>query len=377
MGIHSATAPKYATAERVENNMHASCAIETATGNGMRIPGSGCLVDGSPLGLPEFCIVTCHHCISTEGMALRSTAIFEKTQSHPGQTIRVRLDPHAGFDAAAARPLDYCFCAVLADDIAKLVKCAPVPLPIDVQPREHAPITIWQHPQGGAKVMSLWLLDSIQAADGALHYQNDTEPGSSGAPIFDHVGRLIGIHTHGPYGGGDANGGCLLSHAMAHARSCRHVEERTADEERANEAQRRREASAALWAAAGDGAAERVDGLLEAGADLEFENLGWTPLLKATMSGNVEVVRRLLAVGARVDAVSRSGDTALLLAAYWGEEAVARMLAAAGADVAARDVNGELAVEKARRQGHASIAAFLEELGAEGRVEDAGAATCT
>ena len=60
---HSST--RHFVAESVvANNMNATCAIETATGNGFRSPASGTLVDGTPLGLPQFCILTCHHCIA-------------------------------------------------------------------------------------------------------------------------------------------------------------------------------------------------------------------------------------------------------------------------------------------------------------------------
>ena len=58
--------------------------------------------------------------------------------------------------------------------------------------------------------------------EGGIYYQSDTEVGSSGAPIFDNVGRLVGIHAHG---GAESNGGCLLVNVVAHAKSRRSLKE--------------------------------------------------------------------------------------------------------------------------------------------------------
>ena len=69
---------------------------------------------------------------------------------------------------------------------------------------------------GGAKVCAPpYHVDRV-TDEGGIYYQHDTELGSSGAPIFDNVGRLVGIHAHG---GRDSNGGCLLVNVVAHAKS--------------------------------------------------------------------------------------------------------------------------------------------------------------
>merc|ERR1719330_427644 len=120
--------------------------------------------------------------------------------------IHVRLDPDRGFVAARENPLDYCFVAVHHEDVAKLVNCKPIRLCEHSRPERCVPITIWQHPGGGVKVCNTWTVDRM-GSDGAIEYVNDTEPGSSGAPIFDNVGTLIGIHA---YGRDSCNGGCLL-----------------------------------------------------------------------------------------------------------------------------------------------------------------------
>jgi V8-like Glu-specific endopeptidase len=52
----------------------------------------------------------------------------------------------------------------------------------------------------------MWTPDEV--TDTRLTYENDTEQGSSGAPIFNNVWQLVGIHCAGD---GHANYGCRLS----------------------------------------------------------------------------------------------------------------------------------------------------------------------
>jgi len=133
----------YASAETIQNNMEAACAITVRGGR-----GSGSLVDGRPLGLPRYCVLTNnHHVISTEADAEHATAVFNKLASNPGSWITIKLDPRAGFAAGCSRPLDYCFVAVLTEDVPKL-KCTPISLAhATSKPSANITITIWQHPR--------------------------------------------------------------------------------------------------------------------------------------------------------------------------------------------------------------------------------------
>eukprot|EP01043_Picozoa_sp_COSAG02_P055250 COSAG02_NODE_6378_length_3611_cov_203.740319_5_plen_81_part_00 len=56
-------------------------------------------------------------------------------------------------------------------------------------------------------MVSTWTPAEVTAT--RLKYGNDTEPGSSGAPIFNNVSQLVGIHCSGVQG--HANYGCRLS----------------------------------------------------------------------------------------------------------------------------------------------------------------------
>ena len=65
------------------------------------------------------------------------------------------------------------------------------------------------------------------------------------------------------------------------------------------------------------GSLERVDGAIARGADINGRcKLGWTPLMHAAFSGNLEVVKRVVEAGAVVD------DEAIRAAEDRGNESV-------------------------------------------------------
>jgi Ankyrin repeats (3 copies) len=81
-----------------------------------------------------------------------------------------------------------------------------------------------------------------------------------------------------------------------------------------------------------------VDGLIEAGADLDFQRdgRGDTPLIGAASLGAEEVGIRLLDAGARPELRGASGETALHWAALLGEDRLAERLIP-GADLEVAD----------------------------------------
>ena len=89
----------------------------------------------------------------------------------------------------------------------------------------------------------------------------------------------------------------------------------------------------ALIDAVNRGDAETLEKLLARGmsADATNDLMGRTPLIVATMNGQVPFVRILLARGANVNATDMEGWTALRYARGFGYADIAELLAGAGA----------------------------------------------
>ena len=59
------------------------------------------------------------------------------------------------------------------------------------------PLNIVQHPDGGAKVVALRENSLLTILDDFLHYRADTNPGSSGAPVYNDQWQLVALHHSG------------------------------------------------------------------------------------------------------------------------------------------------------------------------------------
>ncbi|KDN18078.1 DNA/RNA non-specific endonuclease [Amycolatopsis rifamycinica] len=69
-------------------------------------------------------------------------------------------------------------------------------------------VTIVQHPGGGKKQVALRENRVVDVLDDFLHYETDTEPGSSGSPVFNDQWEIVALHHasvpatgHAEYGG--------------------------------------------------------------------------------------------------------------------------------------------------------------------------------
>ena len=91
---------------------------------------------------------------------------------------------------------------------------------------------------------------------------------------------------------------------------------------------------------------------------------GWTPLIYAATGGHDEMVRYLLAEGAKIDAVSPNGTTALMMAVREEKISTAELLIARGANVNIRNENGATALEWADRSGDRALVERLKRAGA-------------
>jgi len=121
----------------------------------------------------------------------------------------------------------------------------------------------------------------------------------------------------------------------------------------------------ALLSVGETGDVEVLREVLRADPDLTRTNrFGGTALIPAADRGHVEVVRRLLETEIDVDHINDLGWTALLEAVLLGDggpdhQEIVRLLLAAGARVDLADRDGVTPLEHARRAGHDEIAALL------------------
>ncbi len=95
-------------------------------------------------------------------------------------------------------------------------------------------VTIIQHPRGGKKQVALRENRIVDVLDEFLHYETDTEPGSSGSPVFNDQWEVVALHHasvpaegHAEYGG-FLNEGIRVSRLLAFLRGQRFSPDRQA-----------------------------------------------------------------------------------------------------------------------------------------------------
>ncbi|GBG32490.1 Ankyrin repeat domain-containing protein 50 [Hondaea fermentalgiana] len=132
------------------------------------------------------------------------------------------------------------------------------------------------------------------------------------------------------------------------------------------------EISKALLEACRSDEAKRAQDLIEAGADLDFQDAeGWTPLICAAVNGMDSTVRFLVDNGAALDLKTRKDQfTALMHACESGDFGIVKILVERGADFEIQNSNGGTALILACRYEFPDIANYLIEQGADVTVCD-------
>ena len=104
----------------------------------------------------------------------------------------------------------------------------------------------------------------------------------------------------------------------------------------------------------------RAQKLIDMGAKADQD--GWSPLHYASIKGRANIVRLLLAKGARPNEISPTGDTALILAVQSDSIETVQLLLNAGADPLASNLKAQDAVDMARLKGKEDLAVSLEKI---------------
>jgi endonuclease G len=150
--------------------------------------GSGSLVS------PRL-LLTNHHVLETSEVAALSAAEFNFQDGLDGQPLQPRLfhlDPSAFFVADEER--DFALVAVRAAE-TELAEFGFNPL-VEAEGKAVVGefVTIVQHPGGEKKQVSLRENRIVDLPEAFMHYEADTEPGSSGSPVFNDQWEVVALH---------------------------------------------------------------------------------------------------------------------------------------------------------------------------------------
>jgi serine/threonine protein kinase len=128
----------------------------------------------------------------------------------------------------------------------------------------------------------------------------------------------------------------------------------------------RGESSRDLLDAVSEGRKTAALRMLDSGLPVDAsDRRGWTPLMFAIASGDLEFARELVARHANVNAQNLDGDTPLLLALWNRRSAEAEMLIASGANVQTANQDGRTALFAAAMHGDSAICTLLLARGAD------------
>ncbi|MGJ6965948.1 DNA/RNA non-specific endonuclease [Streptosporangium sp. G11] len=156
-------------------------------------------------------LLTNHHVLTNATTAGRSGVEFDYQDGIDGRPLPLQgfsLDPDRFF--VADQELDFALVAVKAGigELARfgfnrLVATEGKAIVGDF-------VTIVQHPGGEKKQVALRENRIVDVLELFLHYQTDTEPGSSGSPVFNDQWEIVALHHAGvPAPDHDASGGII------------------------------------------------------------------------------------------------------------------------------------------------------------------------
>ncbi|MDX2134845.1 MAG: trypsin-like peptidase domain-containing protein [Saprospiraceae bacterium] len=206
----------------LEKAIHAAKAVCRVVRND-GVTGTGFVTDDGYL-------FTNHHVLPDAQMAAGARVEFNYELDANGNAknqVAYRLDT-ADFKCSPPRELDFARVRIVDRPEQPLKQWGFLAFETQRLPAAGDPVTIIQHPNGLDKHIALRANEVISVWNQHLFYTTDTEPGSSGSPVFNADWKVVAIHHAGKdaaQGGlqinaaGEhrpANRGVLFSHIFAH-----------------------------------------------------------------------------------------------------------------------------------------------------------------
>jgi S1-C subfamily serine protease len=181
-----------------------------------RVPGLITTLNAMIAAAPSICLLRVENAFgSFFGTGFRIGATRVLTNHHvlfPRKSVATRVHADFGFDVDAndkvtdVTSLEGTTDSIKgepADDWAVIEvpgmadECPIMPLDPAAVPVVGQATYILQHPGGQRKRLGFVRNTITDVDDGLVRYLTDTEPGSSGAPVFDAAGRVIALHHAG------------------------------------------------------------------------------------------------------------------------------------------------------------------------------------
>jgi endonuclease/exonuclease/phosphatase family metal-dependent hydrolase/V8-like Glu-specific endopeptidase/lysophospholipase L1-like esterase len=164
-------------------------------------------------------IMTNNHVIADRDEARDAIAEFHFEEG--GSSLMVNLEPDRFF--VTSKELDF---TIVGCSEHALDDFAPIPLlrnPSTVTRGEK--VNIVQHPRGRPKEVALHNNDVLRVKDKVVWYETDTEPGSSGSPVFNNTWDLVALHHAGWIENGvTTNEGVRMAAIVSHLVARQHSE---------------------------------------------------------------------------------------------------------------------------------------------------------
>jgi V8-like Glu-specific endopeptidase len=180
--------------EKARDAANAVCRVVCADGN----LGTGFLTR-------EGYVFTNHHVVGSAEAARTARLEFNYEEGKSRTTYEIDA---SDFVASPPNEFDFARLKVIDRPDAPLRQWGFVEFEPDAIPAVGEPVTIIQHPKGEEKQIALNANEVLGQLHQHLFYTTDTEPGSSGSPVFNKHWKVVAIHHAGKT---DKEGGMVIN----------------------------------------------------------------------------------------------------------------------------------------------------------------------
>lgn len=152
--------------------------------------GTGFLTDGGYL-------FTNHHVLEDAATTSNAYVEFNFELDETGQSKPRHQYSFESSDFATDEALDFTRVKVKENGQTPLSDWGFLELAPDALPTVGEPVNIIQHPNGDDKQIALTANEVLSVWNNKLFYKADTEPGSSGSPVFNQDWKVVALHHAG------------------------------------------------------------------------------------------------------------------------------------------------------------------------------------